>query len=597
MEGRYGADFLSFPMSSTTPTKQSVASPAKFSHEMKRFLDDGSTEKINNWNDFCRAWRNGIRAHANNNNSGMVRCDNVETIAIRHHADVMQTIRSSLRQDGPPHVIFPGQKDSFVQLAAEYPCPRAYTLCLWLMIDESVTATSSFLLCRCRCPTGGLDIQLSDRQPDGRWTVTMKGSSVEEGSASNDRTEAKGSAYITTGRWHLLSIRHSYVRCSKISFIVDGHMEFENEVMYPFHISPVESQWVFGLGFRGLISSVSLYGEEIPLSMLTLLHGKGPHTASLVQGVIRTPQSSFESGHMTLGTQISKGPTAAKACRLVPILCITAAYFIPLANLPQLPPGRPNVDHIGMVSRMIEDSPNVDGNVLVPSMTGSCQLSVIDGVDSTMSQADALLAAGGGMLMLYLLQEYVRAVNARHGRGSPMSSSSSSSSSWASSSASLAADLALIHSTISLLATLLESSADLKEQFIQIHGFHIVGSCLSQLTHKRRTLSTATVDCCVELSLSLGADALKGDGVASALQGLLFDFRVWGEVDGAVKLHLLTKVAALVGSSGEQLFRCVGLQRLLDVLRLYVSHPSEGGGGGGVLIIMELISQTLPDLI
>ena len=576
MAGRYGNDIPVMVEIVSPPTKQ--ARNVGTLEEVQKLC----TGKLNNWNDFCRAWRNGIRLQQQHHRGeGSRRKDNVNcTIAIVHHADMIETIKTSLHQDGPPHIIFPGLKDSFVQLAVEYPCPRAYTLCMWIKVDE--TNGNGFLLCRCRCPTGGLDIQLSDRQSDGRWKVIMKGSSVEESSASNERAEAVGSVYMTSGRWHLVSIRHSFMRCSKISFVVDGNLEFENEVMYPFHISPVESQWVFGLGLKGQISSVSLYCEDVPLAMLSLLHSKGPHTASLIHGVIRTPQSSFDSGHMTLGTQISKGPSASKACRLVPTFCITAAHFLPLANLPQIPPGRPNVDHIEMVSRVIEDSPNVDGNTLVPSMTGACQLSVIDGVDSTMSRADTWLAAGGSMLLILMLQEYVKAINMRYHsgpRGNSNSNVMTSSSSNLSSSLSQSQqqhqqgeDLtSLLHKSMSLLATLLESSADLKEQFIQIHGFHVIGSILAQLFHKRRTITNETVDCCVELCLSLGTDATKGDGIAAALQGLLFDYRVWGDASDTVKLYLLNGVSNVVGSNSEQLFRCIGLQRLLDVFRLYIS--------------------------
>ena len=577
MAGRYGNDIpiMADTISPSTSTRQTKREGTL---EELQCLTTGG-RKLNNWNDFCRAWRNGIRIQQHKEGSNKRKENTNGAIAIVHHAEMMETIKTSLRQDGPSHIIFPGTKDSFVQLAVEYPCPRAYTLCMWIKVDETIG--NGFLLCRCRCPTGGLDIQLSDRQSDGRWKVIMKGSSVEESSASNERAEAVGSVYMTSGRWHLVSIRHSFMRCSKISFVVDGNLEFENEVMYPFHISPVESQWVFGLGLKGQISSVSMYCEDVPLVMLSLLHSKGPHTASLVHGVIRTPQSSFDSGHMTLGTQISKGPSAAKACRLVPTFCITSAHFIPLANLPQISPGRPNVDHIEMVSRVIEDSPNIDGNTLVPSMTGTCQLSVIDGIDSTMSRADTWLAAGGSMLLILMIQEYVKAINVRYQSGQRGTSSSNITTSSSSNPSSLLQSqllnqqgedlLSLLHKNMSLLATLLESSADLKEQFVQIHGFHVIGSILAQLLQKHRTITKEMVDCCVELCLSLGTDATKGDGIAAALQGLLFDYRVWGDASDTVKLYLLNGVSNVVGSNSEQLFRCIGLQRLLDVFRLYIS--------------------------
>jgi hypothetical protein len=36
------------------------------------------------------------------------------------------------------------------------------------------------------------------------------------------------------------------------------------------------------------------------------------------------------------------------------------------------------------------------------------------------------------------------------------------------------------------------------------------------------------VEACIDLVKSLGMDSKKGDGLAAALQGLLFDFRLWG---------------------------------------------------------------------
>ena len=170
-------------------------------------------------------------------------------------------------------------------------------------------------------------------------------------------------------------------------------------------------------------------------------------------------------------------------------------------------------------------------------------------------------------MLLYLLQEYVRAV--------PSSSDMNATKTTENDPPDV---IALVKQTICLLATLIEASAELKEQFIQIHGFHVVSTCLSQLQDKRALISTDIVDCCIELTLSLGLDALKGDGIAAALQGLLLDFRVWGGSSDAVKLYLLNSIANVVASTGDQLYSNVGLQRLLDVFRLHIcpSNPEYG---------------------
>ena len=518
------------------------------------------------WNSFCRALRNGVRSYIDLNGANKDMFVSGDNISISHHARMLETVRFGLVHDNPAHVVFPGLKDSFVQMSAEFTCPRAFTVCMWVKIDED-TAIKGFLLCRCRCPTGGLDVILSERQTDGKWLVTIEGSSEGPNySSAASNCEVKGSVYISHGKWHLLSIRHqsNFIRSAKVSFVVDGNLEFENELPYPFANSFIESQWLFGLRFKGLLASASLYPEEVSLSLLTLLYNKGPHMPSLIHGVVGTPQASFDTGHVILGTQIAKGTSAIEACRAVPAFCITANHFIPLANLPQIPPGRQNVDHIEMTPRLSEDSSS-EGNLLLPSMTGTCRISIKDGINSSRGWAESWLTAGGCPLLLYLLREYVHAIpfsmklNVKTQLmedGSPIDF------------------LMLVKQTICLLASLIESSAELKEQFIQIHGFHVVGSCLSQIENKGTAISKELVDCCVELTLSLGLDALKGDGIAAALQGLLLDFRIWGDCNDNVKLYLLNSIANVVASTGDQLYRNVGLQRLLDIFRLHVC-PSD----------------------
>jgi hypothetical protein len=71
--------------------------------------------------------------------------------------------------------------------------------------------------------------------------------------------------------------------------------------------------------------------------------------------------------------------------------------------------------------------------------------------------------------------------------------------------------MGLIKSTICVLASLVEASAELKEQFIQVHGFHVVCSALSGIRNKSEVVTKGIVDSCIELTLSLGLDALKGD--------------------------------------------------------------------------------------
>lgn len=147
--------------------------------ELKHFVS--AVKGQSTWNDLCKSLRNGVRSHKatidndiNNINSDDNNDDNHDNIAIEYHTEILSMIKFGLAHDNPAHIIFPGTKDSFVQLSAEFSNPRAFTVCMWLKIDED-TEVKGFLLCRCRCPTGGLDVILSERQADGRWLVTMKG--------------------------------------------------------------------------------------------------------------------------------------------------------------------------------------------------------------------------------------------------------------------------------------------------------------------------------------------------------------------------------------------------------------------------------------
>ena len=123
MAGRYGNDIpiMADTISPSTSTRQTKREGTL---EELQCLTTGG-RKLNNWNDFCRAWRNGIRIQQHKEGSNKRKENTNGAIAIVHHAEMMETIKTSLRQDGPSHIIFPGTKDSFVQLAVEYPCPRA----------------------------------------------------------------------------------------------------------------------------------------------------------------------------------------------------------------------------------------------------------------------------------------------------------------------------------------------------------------------------------------------------------------------------------------------------------------------------------------
>ena len=50
---------------------------------------------------------------------------------------------------------------------------RAFSIGIWTKVDHDCSA-KGFLLFRCSGQKGGIDAILSDRQPDGLWSITLR---------------------------------------------------------------------------------------------------------------------------------------------------------------------------------------------------------------------------------------------------------------------------------------------------------------------------------------------------------------------------------------------------------------------------------------
>ena len=425
----------------------------------------------------CRRLRNGLIRESS------VSAD--DFLPLVCHSDALKQLRAELVDDNPPHIVFPGSKDSYIQVSAEFPCPRSYTASFWIKIDED-SEMKAFLLCRCRSPTGGIDFVLRDRQADGKWSVVVQALTDSNNNPAAEKQEIKDALYISPCRWHLIVIRHqtAFIRSPHLSVIVDGKLEFEQPLGYPFSSSPVQSQWVFGLGFKGIMSSISLYTEEVSNNMLALLYRQGPHTPSLSHSVVGVPQSSFDTGHIMLGTLIAKGPLASASSKVTAAFCITPQHLLPAANLFQVWAGKQNVDHIEMTMHF-PDEHSVEDHPLIPTIAGSCSTSLVDGIDLLPSCAATWSAAGGCSLAVYLISQYVTAANAQ------LSAEESASAGITTSSK--AVDIALVKESMLLLADLVRASGDLKEQFVQTHGFHLVGRSLAEIKNKYHRYCKVTV--------------------------------------------------------------------------------------------------------
>lgn len=507
-------------------------------------------------------------------------------IPIQYHQRLLKALAHRLRHDSPSHMNFFGDKDSFLSMpSVKLTCPAEYTVCSWLRIDES-SPPKGFLLYRSRSTAGGIDAIVSDRQPNNSWTVTLR-SYVGNGGIANAQIKGETQGLRITlipNQWHLVSVRHvnahTYASADYVTVSIDGQAIFVRpfeqghkhsspeatedaraavELVYPFRGGGVgevlDTQWVYGLGFRGKVYNVSIYGEEMTLASLRNIYGLGPYTAHVARGV-SAPQTTFDSGYLVLGSQYCKGPDARRACRLAPQLCVTADSFpdkhTPVVeNCPQMSTGRISVDHIIMI-------PFVPEQTVTLSLNGKCSLS------TGHSWTEACVCEGGVLLCLYLLWDYCGAVTMQEA-----AAVSSSSTSAAPESAS-----ARIGSVLDTLAGLVSASIEFKEHFIQLHGFHVVAQCLARQSDgqiRKAYVNVDLVDCVTSLVTSMGMDAFRGDGISSALQGLLLDFRIWGGEHALdARAHLLQTVLVLVRRADDILYRCVGTQRILDILRLYV---------------------------
>lgn len=617
-----------------------------------------------------------------NTNSNHAPC----RIAIRFHPYILRSLSLQLQADDPPHWKLPGMDDGFLVT-----CPRtpvnlsasaserilsmnSYTVTMWIKMDEKSipvhgnAKTSDVLLddfgsgefektnfhdqhacrliqCRLlplsqrsssinshrRVNGGELDVFISDRQDDGvTWSITIATSSSSSGEGGDMK---KAKVRLPVGQWTLIALSHSRDKSQRMQFSVNGEIQMDCELPFSFSTiqSLLQSEWKFGAGVKGKISSIAFYSEAVEPSQLQLLHDLGPYHHTLSHGINAIPQSSFDTGHWVLGTHISKGRSAHKACRHKPLAFVTPLHtaFSPSSSsnvemgshesriedfqsgLPQVVPGKLYVDHIEMVPCSSNSHREELDNVSVTISQHHCEC-ILSG--PCVSNVDAWVGGGRTGIALHLLWGYSMLSRA-FSSTSPVPSTLSPLTSAHSPATHIPPsnfdhqNPSIVHDcmceSIVLIGTLIGSSALLKEQFIQLHGFHILGNCLATyFSHPlpssnvspstfpltptitpsspasfavpSRTASVTNVpdkrdvEVCIFLTRALGVDAGSGDGIAAALQGVLLDFRIWRAAPLEVKLALMNSICSFMTVTGDALFRSIGVQRLLDILRLHV---------------------------
>lgn len=91
-----------------------------------------------------------------------------------------------------------------------------------------------------------------------------------------------------------MAVKHTkfFIKQAMFSIIVDGNLEWENELAYPFSggstnciVPSTDCQWIVGLGFCGYISSFTVYADtNIDPQLLKLQFEQGYGCKSLKQG-------------------------------------------------------------------------------------------------------------------------------------------------------------------------------------------------------------------------------------------------------------------------------------------------------------------------
>lgn len=206
------------------------------------------------------------------------------------HSTLLQQLRSSLESRHPPSILFPGNRQSFLQFTvSNLVCPYAYTVNIWLYLEpcKVTVQTKPITLFQCRSPMGGIactilplkDVQTNDKSKnsDGRAArkqnfriIFQTMSMIDDGAP--DVTETSSITSLPIGVWTHLAFVHrepqtdssssSSIRPTMTMWL-DGRKYCSIGSKYPFSSIVPESLWVVGQGFDGRIANLSLTPEVL----------------------------------------------------------------------------------------------------------------------------------------------------------------------------------------------------------------------------------------------------------------------------------------------------------------------------------------------
>ena len=89
------------------------------------------------------------------------------------HGPILSALQSRIVLDDPPHVSFPGDKESFLQVSSiPWQSTNGYTMLVWLKIPSS-TAIKGFEIFRCRNPQLTIDVAMIYIPEEGSYTCLL----------------------------------------------------------------------------------------------------------------------------------------------------------------------------------------------------------------------------------------------------------------------------------------------------------------------------------------------------------------------------------------------------------------------------------------
>jgi hypothetical protein len=614
-------------------------------------------------------------------------CKEPQVLAQKLH--ILRMLRQCILAEQPSTIELAGDKESFVGvMCAAMSVSSGLSLALWVRIEANSASTNKgFLLCRCRTSDGGLDCILSDPQmvaaPQGsdqgkastvRWTVTVRGYNEQKSSGQTQKIECKGSLSIRSNTWTHVVLTHSPVGSGQaasghssavgdprtnpgtVSIFVDGRKDLDHAFPSPFahnsavsssssnasvatHHAPQQVQWAVGVGLKGSIASLVAYSCALSTPLIMqLMHSTipslcGPGGPSGVG--IAVPQSSFDSGYMSLSSRATKGPQAAELARMPLAVSLSPRHFVNVTQSTSSGSsgagsssgsGAASITSSGCpCAGLVVGGENIEFVPVTASTEAPLTLSLAPSaslnitthhLDDSSGWRLTWLQAGGVALLLYMLQAdlFDEGEKAKTKKLETRDSENIS-------------HLAVAKYYIRLLTALVGVCVDLREQLLQIHGLHLLGHILASRFSSPCFNAAAGVskeerhdkddskflcildvefvrDCYSLLQCGSGpCDRERGDYASACYQGLLLNMNLWGSAGAAVKAELLTAIltatvelnetdiaisnylcdssaatkgavgdaesGAFLNNVGDELRRAIGVQALIDILRLY----------------------------